>query len=84
MMRRVFVVWVLILVLTMPLLAQDEAPSPFITQSFFADGVEILHIYPIADNENRILHIYDAGEWLHLPYPEAVTTLDGEGASNSP
>ncbi|MDX2077141.1 MAG: hypothetical protein SFZ02_11965 [bacterium] len=77
MMRRVFVVWVLILVLTMPLLAQDEAPSPFITQTFFADGVEILTIYPIADNENRILHIYDAGEWLHLPYPDDVTGFEG-------
>ncbi|MCL4252829.1 MAG: hypothetical protein KJ043_03505, partial [Anaerolineae bacterium] len=75
-MRR-FLAFLLIILAVMPILAQDEPDFPFITQSFFSDGVEIIEIYPIADNENRVLHIYDTGEWLHLPYPDEIETLDG-------
>lgn len=72
-----FLVLMLIILVVMPALAQDEPDFTFITQSFFSDGVEIIEIYPIADNENRVLHIYDTGEWLHLPYPDEIETLDG-------
>lgn len=73
-----FFVFMLTIFVVMPTTAQNRPESRFITQSFFSDGVEIITIYPIADNQKRLLHIYDDGDWLHLSYPDAIETLWGK------
>jgi len=82
-MPKFFILIIVFFFASILILAQDEPDFPFITQSFFSDGVEILEIYPIADVENRMLHIYDNEQWLHLPYPDEIEILDGTYLSDS-
>lgn len=52
--------------------AQDAPPLP---DDIFDDAVEILEVYPVADNAERTLSIYNEDGWLTLPYPEYLSEI---------
>ncbi len=41
----------------------------------FTEAAQVVKVHPVVDNEKRTLSIYEEGEWITLPYPDALTQI---------
>jgi hypothetical protein len=60
--------------------AQSGNAWPPQPEDLLAPGIEVVRVEPVADNEARILYLYEAGTWHAYPYP---TDFNRIGVSDS-
>jgi hypothetical protein len=55
--------------------AQRDSAWPPDPDDLFAPGVEIVRVDPVADNNARVLYLYESGEWRAYPYPDDFNAI---------